>query len=113
MHDPDYTMPEDEVYNKLRRKLSHYGLEQLQANYGAQLKTEPLLQQIARKWEDMDKLGADTIVMTGESKDVYRAILNLQRDWLTDKNRHPNIDEDIIRMHLLYLDLEEERIELL
>ena len=113
MHDPDYTVPEDEVYNKLRRKLSHYGLEQLQANYGDQLKTEPLLQQIARKWEDMDKLGADTIVMTGESKDVYRAILNLQRDWLTDKNRHPNIDEDIIRRHLLYLDLEEERIELL
>ncbi|KGO91216.1 Na+/H+ antiporter [Flavobacterium subsaxonicum] len=113
MHDPDYTMPEDEMYNKLRRKLSHYGLEQLHANYGDQLKTEPLLQQIARKWEDMDKLGADTIVMTGESKDVYRAILNLQRDWLTDKNRHPNIDEDIIRRHLLYLDLEEERIELL
>jgi CPA1 family monovalent cation:H+ antiporter len=113
MHDPDSIMPEEEMYNKLRKKLSNYGLEQLQHKYGNEMKADTVLQQIARKWQDTGKLNDGEGVMTTQTKDIYRDILNMQRAWLTDKNKHPNIDQEIIRRHLKYLDLEEERLELL
>ena len=35
MPDPDYTMPEDEVYNRLKRKLSVLAMEHLKAHYNS------------------------------------------------------------------------------
>lgn len=98
---------------KIRKKLSGFALNELRTNYSDALNRQPVLQQIARKWEDTDSAIDDTALMTDEAKTVYRDILERQRVWLTDKNNNSNIDEEIIRRHLLYLDLEEEKIELL
>jgi len=113
MPDPDFIMPHDELYKKIRKKLSGYALNELRTNYSDALNRQPVLQQIARKWEDTDATSNDTALMTDEAKIVYKDILDRQRIWLTDKNNNSNIDEEIIRRHLLYLDLEEERIALL
>jgi CPA1 family monovalent cation:H+ antiporter len=49
--------------------------------------------------------------MAEECKVVYLDILNRQRQWLLLKNKSEMaIDEDIIRRHLYYLDLEEEKL---
>jgi CPA1 family monovalent cation:H+ antiporter len=113
MPDPDYTMPEDEVYNRLKRKLSVLALEHLKAHYNSQLKNEKVLQYMAKKWEDSCVSDNDTGLMSDEAKEVYRDILNHQREWLTTKNREKNIDEEIIRRHLMCLDLEEEKLQYL
>lgn len=113
MPDPDFIMPHDELYKKIRKKLSGFALNELRTSYADALNRQPVLQQIARKWEDTDAATDDTALMTDEAKTVYRDILDRQRVWLTDKNNNSNIDEEIIRKHLLYLDLEEEKIELL
>ena len=113
MPDPDYMAPEEEIYNKVRKQLANHALQHLQTNYSGQLSNEPVLQNIAQKWEDSRLYADDAVLFTKEAKVVYQDILNLQRAWLTDKNSHSNIDEGIIRRHLLYLDLEEEKLELL
>jgi CPA1 family monovalent cation:H+ antiporter len=109
--DPDHAVPHEEVYNELKKQLAHHALQQLKTNYSQQLNRQPALQQIARKWEDSDSL-TDDVLMAGESKAVYRDLLNLQREWLINKNKvDETIDEEIIRRHLLYLDLEEEKLQ--
>lgn len=111
--DPDYTIPDEEMYNKLRRQLSIQALEYLKSNYSTEFSRQSLLQQIARKWEDNKVLNDNDAVMPEEAKTIYRDILNRQREWLTAKNKEENIDEEIIRKHLLYLDIEEEKLTLL
>ena len=113
MPDPDYSMPEEEMYTKLRQKLSVQALEYLHANYKNELEKDMLLQQIARKWQETGKSDNQGVVMTEEAKVVYRDVLNYQRKWLTTINNEKNIDEEIVRKHLLFLDLEEEKLQFL
>lgn len=111
--DPDYVMPEEEMYNKVRKHLSDYAVEQLHSRYGAELEAQPGLRQVLQKLEASGSQSGDNVLFGHETKEVYRSILNLQREWLTEKNRRHNIDEEIIRRHLLFLDLEEEKLALL
>ena len=113
MSDPDLIMPDDEMYNKLRRMLSQQALDHLKTNYSQHLETEKVLQQLATKWEDASVSNNEDILMTEEAKKVYREILNLQRQWLTNKNKDHRIDEEIVRKHILHLDLEEEKLHFL
>jgi CPA1 family monovalent cation:H+ antiporter len=106
----DPTLPEEEVDRLIKQHLAEYALQYLQTNYSEQLHTQPILQQMARKWEDSSRLVNDTLI-TEECKIVYLDILNQQRQWLLNKNKAKELlDEDIIRKHLRYLDMEEERL---
>lgn len=110
VHDPDYIMPEEELYNKLRNMMSQHALEHLKSNYKKQLSTHNSLQQIAQKWESSGT-AIQEAVMNEESKAVYRDLLNHQREWLLEKNKEKqSLDEEIVRRLLLYLDLEEEKL---
>ncbi|MXN90380.1 Na+/H+ antiporter [Flavobacterium sp. Sd200] len=114
MPDPDFVKPEEEVYNAIRVHLARHGLKSLKENYGSKLENETVLQQIALKWEsacDMDE--NENMAFSEENKAIYLDVLNKQREWLLNKNNSTEIDEEIIRRHLLYLDLEEERLTLL
>lgn len=113
MPDPDFVQPEEEVYNNIRKQLAQYALKNLKANYGKELQDQPVLQQIAGKWESACFSNDETVVFTESNKTIYLEMLELQRKWLVDKNRDVAIDEEIIRRHLLYLDLEEEKLGLL
>lgn len=111
--DPDYTIPDEEMYNKLRRQLSVQTLEYLESNYGAEVNSHSILQHLVSKWKENSVSNDNDAVMPEEAKTIYRNILNRQREWLTAKNKEENIDEEIIRKHLLYLDIEEEKLTLL
>jgi CPA1 family monovalent cation:H+ antiporter len=109
--DPDEVAPDEEVYNDIRKQLNQHALLYLNSNCCEQVSRQPMLQQMALKWQNNDQ-SADGLLMTEESKAVYRDVLNLQRKWLINKNKEDvNIDEEIIRRHLLYLDLEEEKLQ--
>jgi CPA1 family monovalent cation:H+ antiporter len=112
MPDPDQVMPDDAMYNKLRKELARRSLDYLDKNYSHTVDDEPVLKQIANKWQDAVTSNNDAL-MTDRCKEIYRDILNMQRDLLVDWNKQKNIDEEIVRKHLLYLDLEEEKLQLL
>ncbi len=106
-------LPEDEVYHHIRKELADHALLHLRTRYSDELENDPVLQQMARKWQDTSKLAED-VVMAEACKVIYLDILNQQREWLHDKNNEEEtLNEDIIRKHLLNLDLEEEKLKFL
>jgi len=108
--DPDQALPDAVADNLIRKQLAEYALQYLRNNYSEQLQRQPVLQQIARKWESSSLL-TDDVLMAEECKTVYSDILNQQRQWLFNKNKEEKmLDEEIIRKHLLQLDLEEEKL---
>ena len=109
--DPDYTIPHEQLYNQIKRELADHALNHLKSTYGNELEKYSALQQIASKWEDIHLNTSDNILMSAEAKIVYLNLLNHQRDWLLDRNKEEILDEEIIRRHLLYLDLEEEKLQ--
>ncbi|WP_316931030.1 cation:proton antiporter [Flavobacterium rivuli] len=110
--DPDTTKPEEELYSDLRKELAGHALKHLRDNYSDTLRAQPILQFFERKWEDTND-AHDTVLMSDDAKAVYLDILNLQRKVLHKRNSEDNINEDIIRKHLHYLDLEEEKLKML
>lgn len=112
---PDFgdSLPKKDVESDLRKQLAEQALFYLKTNYGEQLKNQPVLQQMARKWEYGSHI-ANGEQMPEESKAAYLDILDHQRKWLLTKNREDKMmDEAIIRNHYKQLDLEEERLRYL
>lgn len=113
MPDPDQHLPEEEIEHEIKRQLAEHALLHLRTNYNEQLNTEPVLQQMALKWEH-NSLIADNDQMSEKCKAVYMDIINRQREWLHDKNRaEATLNEEIIRKHLMYLDMEEMKLRYL
>lgn len=111
--DPDITMTEEEMYQHLKRKLNLLALNHLQNKYSTQLEEYPALQQWAHKWE-MNAADTEVADLMDEPRVIYREILEMQRSWLIQKNHDAfTINEEVIRRHLLYLDLEEEKMRYL
>jgi len=114
MPDPDQSVSDEELSLRIELELTQYALEQLKVKFGDQLKSQPLLQQIAGKWERNLSLSENDTRMPEESKRVYRHLLNMQRKWLLSKNKtEQTLNEEIIREHLVRLDLEEEKLRYL
>jgi Na+/H+ antiporter len=113
MPDMDHTLPEEEVDRQLRAQLSQHALQYLKEHHSDELARQPFLQQMACKWEENGAL-TDGRDITKEAIPVYLIILEQQRLWLLERNGlEQTLDEEIIRKHLKYLDLEEEKLQLL
>ena len=109
--DVDDGVSESDSYNEIKQLLNKHALLHLHTNYSEQVQNKPFLKQIASKWQGTSQ-SSDGILIEEESRSVYLDLLNQQRMWLIDKNREDRaVDEEVIRKHLLYLDLEEERLQ--
>ena len=51
--------------------------------------------------------------MSEESKNNYLELLEDQRKFLASLNNDPELDEEIIRMQIYQIDMEEERVRLM
>lgn len=110
LRETDQPNSEEETENIIKKQLADYALQHLKANYSEALKNQPFLQQIAHKWENKAQLNDETD-LAEESKTIYLDIINMQREWLRNKNNEDEtLNEEIIRKHLKYLDLEEEKL---
>ena len=49
--------------------------------------------------------------MNEKTKTIFIEILEIQRVYLTEVNRDPKVNEEIIRQQLYQIDLEEERLK--
>ncbi|GAB3725154.1 Na+/H+ antiporter [Spirosoma lituiforme] len=110
--DFDRRLPEEEDYHQMYQKLAQASLAHLQSQYAEQENKHPAFQQLIRKWEDSNQL-LDDKLQTSDHKQIYLQLLDQQRQWLREWNSDPATSEEVIRKHLLRLDLEEERIHFL
>lgn len=109
----DPTLPEEEIYHSISKQLAEHALSHLKSKYNEELNRQPLLQQMAQKLKHNSTLSENEL-MTEECRLIYLDVLDLQRQWLFDKNKSEEmLDEDIIRKHLKYLDIEEEKLKFL
>lgn len=109
----DESLTEEEAYHTIRKQLANHALTHLKTHYSKQLNNQPALQQMALKWEQNATI-TNNEVMAEECKIVYLDILNQQRQWLIQKNKEEKtLNEEIIRKHLKYLDMEEEKLSFL
>ena len=107
--DTDHHLPEEEDYHNMYKKLAADSLVYLKTHYATELNEHPALQQLVRKWEDSTQL-LDDELQIADHKTIYLQMLNQQRHWLRAWNKNPATNEEVVRRHLLRLDLEEERI---
>ncbi|WP_336690783.1 MULTISPECIES: Na+/H+ antiporter [unclassified Chryseobacterium] len=116
MEIPSYNdhLPEDEAEELIRREMAKMTLEHLRQNHGELLQKSMFLQQIHEKWKGKVEKESD-IKLSSEIKDAYLDVLNAQRIWLIEQNydKKQHFDEDLIRRHLVKIDLEEERLSLI
>lgn len=110
--DTDHPLPEEEDYHQMYRKLTQASLAHLQSQYATQANEHPAFQQLVRKWEDSNQL-LDDELQTSDHKQIYLQLLDQQRQWLREWNTDSATNEEVVRKHLLRLDLEEERIHFL
>jgi CPA1 family monovalent cation:H+ antiporter len=104
-------LPDDEAEDMIRHEMAKLTLQHLTDNYSELLEKSSFLQQIHEKWRE--KMDEDSDVkLSSETKTAYLDILNAQRAWLIAQNhdKKQHFDEDLIRKHLMKIDLEEERI---
>jgi CPA1 family monovalent cation:H+ antiporter len=71
-----------------------------------------VMEKFLKKWEERAKVTDDS-GMTEKSKALFVELLECQRQYLTELNKDPKIDEDIIRQQLYQIDLEEERLKVI
>lgn len=110
MTDRDETKSPEEINTIIRKHLAQQAVNHINTHYQAQLNMQPWLQQWVRKWESVSSDNND-MAMNDECRRIYRDILNRQRQWLLEKNRERlTLNEEIIRQHLMQLDLEEEKL---
>ena len=109
--DVDHPESEEETDRLIRKELAEHALLHLRTRYPEELISHPVLQQMAQKWEHNSRIAGD-VRMAEECKTVYLDILDQQRNWLLNKNQaEETLDEDLIRRHLLQLDLEQEKLK--
>ena len=105
------TQTGEDYYKEIKNQMTLHALDYLNLHYSEQLDQQPMLRQMADKWQQNDP-SDDGTLMISEFKVVYLDLLNQQRKWLLNKNKEDGeMDEEIIRRHLLYLDLEEEKLQ--
>ncbi|NUY81466.1 Na+/H+ antiporter [Flavobacterium sp. MAH-1] len=110
--DMDHALTEEEEDHRIKTQLSAFTLAYLKEHYGEQLDRIPVLQDLARKLHP--KNADEAKAMTRECVSIYKDMIAKQRAWLIGKNEDEKLlDEDIIRKHLLRLDLEEEKLKYL
>ena len=104
--------PEDISAQKIRQGLKDHTYQFLKTKVDGDFHNDHILQKLLAHWEEKTKM-PDEDWRSENSKKVYFEMLNSQRDFLTQANLDPSLNEEIIRHQLYLIDLEEERMKLL
>ena len=111
--DFDRVKSEEEIDNFIRKQIAMQGLLRLQEQHSGVLSRHPFLQSLVHKWEEKSSAEAEVLV-SKEAKLVYCDVLEHQRNWLLNLNiKKETLNEEVIRKYLVYLDMEEERLQFL
>ena len=100
----------DKVLKKVRKELYAHSVNVLKNKYAEYLAKKPLLADMLRQWEHKMQV-ADDEIMDTEHRRIYLELLEHQRRFLIERNKDPDLDEEVIRNQLYLIDLDEEKIK--
>lgn len=105
-------VPEEELKLKLKNKLVEETVRILRTKKENGQFEDPHLQRLIEQWEH--KIShPEHLRMSETSKRNYLQLLEEQRSFLTELNKEPDFHDELIRLQIFQIDLEEERIKLL
>jgi len=110
----DLTNGESEEHGrkKMKQGLKQHIYEFLKHKYENELNGHAGFEKMLHMWEERTKAADDTW-MNEKTKGVFIELLESQRQYLTELNKDPKIDEEMIRKQLYQIDLEEERLKII
>lgn len=97
---------------KIKHGLKQHTYEFLSKKYQNELQGHAGLQKMLTLWEERAK-AIDVTGMDEKKRALFREMLDSQRQFLSELNKDPDIDEEMIRAQLYQIDLEEERIKMI
>lgn len=103
--------PDEEFRKKMKIGLREQSYLFLKEKYENEPENDVVMQKIIQHWEEKTKAG-DQTWMNDKIKSILIEMLEVQRKYLTELNKDPEIDEEIIRTQLYQIDLEEERLKI-
>lgn len=106
----DNEKTEEETRRKMKQGLKQHVYELLKSKYENELNGHVGMEKFLKQWEEKSKASDDSW-MNAKTKALFIEVLESQREYLTELNKDPKINEEIIRQQLYQIDLEEERIK--
>lgn len=103
---------EEETRKKMKQGLKQHVYQFLKHKYDHEMNGHAGMEKMLMLWEERAKATDDTW-MTEKTKAIFVELLESQRQYLTELNKDPKIDEEIIRTQLYQIDLEEERLKII
>ncbi len=103
---------QDAARKKMKQGLNQYIYDFIKDKYEHDVDHRSFLEKMLKQWKDRMQAVDDRLV-NAESKIIFAEILERQRIYLTELNKDPDFDEEIIRQQLYQIDLEEERLKII
>lgn len=103
---------EELAKQKMKQDLKQHAYQFLKNKYDNELNGHAGLEKLLKHWEEKTK-AADDSWMNEKTKNIFFELLESQREYLTELNKDPSINEEIIRLQLYQIDLEEERLKII
>lgn len=111
---PEYNdhIPEDAARKLIRRELAEYSLEYIQRHPAQTDEEQTLVNYLIEYWNDRLSDNKNVLPTKEENKNYFYRLCQAQRMYLNDINhKHPEISEELIRLFVLSVDLEELRLK--
>lgn len=96
---------------KMKRGLKQHIHTFLKNKYETEWQGHEGMAKFIQQWDERAK-ATDDSWMNEKNKEIFIELIETQRQYLTELNKDPDIDEEIIRQQLYQLDLEEERLRI-
>ena len=103
---------EEQTRQQIKKELKQHVYQTLKNKYENELKGHAGLEMFLKHWEERTN-ATDDSWMNEENKAIFVEMLDVQRDYLSEINKDPKINEEIIRQQLFQIDLEEERLKII
>ncbi len=103
---------EEETRQKMKHGLKEHIYLFLKNKYETELSGHAGMEKFIKQWEERAK-ATDDSWMNEKTKLIFLEVLEIQREYLTELNKDPKVDEEIIRQQLYQIDLEEERLKVI
>ena len=103
---------ENETRQKMKQGLKLHVYEFLKARYENEWREHKGMDKFIQQWEERAK-ATDDSWMNDRTKLIFLELLESQRSYLSELNKDPTVDEEIIRQQLYQIDLEEERLKII
>ncbi len=102
---------EEATRKKMKQGLKQHVYLFLKEKHEQELMGHAGMEKFLKQWEERAE-ATDDSWMNEKTKAIFIELLESQRQYLTELNKDPKIDEEIIRQQLYQLDLEEERLKI-